>query len=173
MRGPVPTLIIFSGLSGTGKTTIARELAKRVGAVYLRIDSIEQALRDSGAVTNPLNDAGYRSAYALAEENLRLGLTVVADSVNPLKLTRDAWVEVAKRTHARTLEIEVLCSDPKEHRRRVEERIVDIPGLRLPTWDEVVSREYHQWNREHVVIDTAACSVEQSVNIIEGLLIHI
>ena len=171
MTGPVPTLIIFSGLSGTGKTTIARELAKRIGAVYLRIDSIEQALRNSG-VTEPLNDAGYRAAYALAEDNLRLRHTVVADSVNPLQLTRDAWVEVAKRAHSSALEVEVLCSDPAEHRRRVEERLADVPGLRLPTWDEVISREYHKWDRRHVVIDTAACTVEESIRTIENALSH-
>lgn len=39
-------LIIFSGLPGCGKSTIARALAKRLGAVYLRIDTIEQAIRD-------------------------------------------------------------------------------------------------------------------------------
>jgi SpoVK/Ycf46/Vps4 family AAA+-type ATPase len=31
--------IIFCGLPGTGKTTLARELARRLGAVYLRIDT--------------------------------------------------------------------------------------------------------------------------------------
>lgn len=37
-------LIIFGGLPGTGKTTIARELARQTGAMHLRIDSIEQAI---------------------------------------------------------------------------------------------------------------------------------
>jgi predicted kinase len=41
-------LIVFSGLPGVGKTTIARELACSLAAVYLRIDSIEQALRQAG-----------------------------------------------------------------------------------------------------------------------------
>jgi len=163
-------LIIFGGLPATGKTMIARELARQIGAVYLRIDSIEQAMRDSGAVTQPLNDAGYRVGYALAEDNLRLGRTVVADSVNPLSLTRDAWVEAAKRAGVSALEIEVKCSDPSEHRRRVEARTTDISGLRLPSWDEVVSREYHPWNHEHLVIDTADCTVDKSVSMIRGIL---
>ena len=149
---------------------VARELADQIGATYLRIDSIEQAIRDSGAVIQPLNDAGYRVGYAIAEDNLRLGRTVIADSVNPLSLTRDAWVEVAKRAGVSDLEIEVKCSDPKEHQRRVETRTIDIAGLRPPTWEEVIAREYHSWNREHLVIDTADCTVNQCVSMIREIL---
>lgn len=163
-------LIIFGGLPATGKTMIARELARQIGAMHLRIDSIEQALRDSGAVPEPLNDVGYRIGYAIAEDNLRIGRTVVADSVNPLACTRDAWVEVANRARVNAFEIEVQCSDLNQHRRRVETRSSDIPALRLPTWEEVLSREYQPWNREHLVIDTADCTVDKSVRVIRELL---
>jgi predicted kinase len=76
-------LIIFGGLPGVGKTTIGRELARHLIAVHVRIDSIEQAIRASGTVNPSLNDMGYRVGYAVAEDNLRLGRTVIADSVNP------------------------------------------------------------------------------------------
>ena len=159
-------LIVFGGLSGTGKTTIARELARQLGAVHLRIDSIEQALRDYRAGRHSLDDAGYRVAYMVAADNLSIGRMVIADSVNPLPVTRDAWVAVAKRTKTPVVEVEVICSDPEEHRRRTENRVSDIPGLRLPTWQETVSREYHRWDREHLVVDTAQRSVEQSVQML-------
>ena len=160
-------LIIFAGLPASGKTSIARELARRLGALYLRIDSIEQAIRvsriENGGPDAPIYEEGYRVAYALAEDNLCLGLTVVADSVNPLQITRDAWLAVAQRANTPALEVEVICSNPKEHQRRVESRITDVPGLNLPTWHEVQAREYHAWTRDRVQIDTAKLTVEESV----------
>ena len=145
-------LLIFGGLPGVGKTAIAAGLARDIGAVHLRIDSIEQAMRNSGIVVS--GPEGYEVAYAVAEDNLGLGRTVVADSVNPIEVTRAAWRDVAKRAGTRFIEIEVVCSDEAEHRRRVETRTADIPGHILPTWQEVCDREYEPWDVD-VVIDTA------------------
>jgi predicted kinase len=162
-------LIVFAGLPGTGKSTIARSLALEVGAVWLRIDSIEQGIRDAGVVHGSLDDAGYRAAYAVAEDNLRLGLTVVADSVNPWMITRNAWRDAGLRAGVRVVEVEIVCSDVREHRRRVETRSSDIPGLNLPGWDETMSRDYHQWDRERVMIDTAGRSTAECVTLIRSV----
>lgn len=163
-------LIIFGGLPGTGKTVIARELAKQIGATYLRIDSIEQAIRTWASAGTAMDDAGYRVAYALAEDNLRIGRIVVADSVNPIRITRDAWLRVAERCQAQSLEIEVICSDVREHQRRIEERQTDIAGLVLPTWQDVLSREYEPWEGKRVIIDTAKRTIEENVAAIRQML---
>jgi putative hydrolase of HD superfamily len=156
-------LIIVGGLPGVGKTTIARELSRLIGAVHLRIDSVEEALRRARLYEGSLDDAGYRAAYAVAEDNLRVGLTVIADCVNPLELTRAAWRDVAHRAAADLFEVEIQCADADEHRRRVEARTADIEGLRLPTWQEVIEREYHPWTRDPIRIDTSASPSAESV----------
>lgn len=148
-----PSLFIFAGLPGTGKTTLARLLARDLRAVYLRIDTVEQALRDErGDLSGP---EGYVVAYRIAADNLRLGMSVVADSVNPIAVTRRAWRNVAAQAGVGFVEIEVVCSDAQEHRRRVESRVSDIVGHRLPTWHEVETREREPWETTPVVIDTA------------------
>jgi predicted kinase len=153
-------LIALSGLPGTGKTTIARELARELAAVYLRIDSIEQSLRDAGG---PVGGEGYSVAFAVAEDNLRLGRIVVADCVNPWPVTRHDWRAVADRSGVPVLEVEIVCSDVQEHRRRVETRAADIPGHKLPTWQDVIEHDYRAWDSHRTVIDTARLNVEQSV----------
>jgi len=158
-------LITLSGLPGVGKTTIARELARRLSAVHVRVDSIEQALRRAGLV---VEGEGYAVAHAVANDNLRVGRTVVADCVNPWPLTRDEWRAVAEEAGVPLLEVEVVCSDEREHRRRVESRVADIAGHRVPTWREVVERDYRAWDRARLVVDTGRQTTEDSVSVIVG-----
>jgi predicted kinase len=149
-------LIILAGLPGVGKTTIARELALRLVAVHVRIDSLEQAiLKAEGQAGVPMYDAGYRAGYAVAEDNLRLGHTVIADSVNPWPLTRDAWMAVAERAGTSAREVEIVCSDLLEHEHRLTSRAPDPSGGAPLTWQQVLARDYRSWHRDHIVIDSA------------------
>jgi len=156
-----PILHIFSGLPGTGKSTLAQELSKQTGYVYLRVDTVEQALRD--LCNFKVEGEGYRLSYRIAEDNLKLGLSVIADSCNPIELTRSEWSDVAVKSKASFTNIEVVCSDISEHRKRVENRESTIEGLKLPTWKDVENREYHSWCNESLVIDTAGKTVSESV----------
>jgi predicted kinase len=167
MSASAATLYIMSGLPGVGKSTLAQVLAGRVGGFYLRIDTIEQKLRDFGV---DVQGEGYVLSYAIAAENLRLGLSVIADSCNPIEITRSAWRGVAEKCGARYFDIEVVCSDKAEHRRRVEQRPTHIDGLRLPTWQEVEARMYDPWTSKRLIVDTAGRDIVDSVTeLMQGL----
>ncbi len=161
-----PVLFILSGLPASGKSSLARLLALDYGAAWLRIDTIEQALRDLCGF-EPQGE-GYRLAYRIAADNLSSGRSVVADSCNPWEMTRREWNEVARDNGAAAINIEVVCSCRQEHRRRVETRQNEVAGSRLPTWEEVCSREYHPWSVEHITVDTAGRTVEESSEELNG-----
>ena len=114
----MPVLISFSGLPGVGKTTIAKDLAQRIGAVYIRVDEIEAALKRSALQIAFPKDAGYLAACAITRSNLEIGRSVVADTVNPVVASRRLWAETAEKGGGKLFDVEVICSDRKEHRRR-------------------------------------------------------
>ncbi len=119
-------LIVFGGLPGVGKTTLAKSVARELGAVYLRVDTIEHALRFSEMLQAEVGPAGYIVAYRLAEENLRLGRTVVADSVNPLNITRDAWLSVAQMSRYGKIAVESLNVQGMVKNDRLARAISDV-----------------------------------------------
>jgi predicted kinase len=163
-------LIAFAGLPASGKSTIARELARRTGAVWLRIDSMDQAIWASGTAPEDLRDWTYRAGQAVAEDNLRLGRDVIADCVNDWTEAREGWQQAAVRAGADIYWVETVCGDKVEHQRRVETRIVDVPGLKPPDWRAVLAREYHSWDREHLTLNTALLGVDACVEAIVAAL---
>ena len=162
-------LVVFGGLPGTGKTTISRGVAARRSATYLRIDVIEQAIRTSG-VPREVGPAGYVVANALTASNLANNHTVIADCVNPVRESREGWRATAAQARKPLIEVEVICSDPIEHRRRVERRVSEIEGLILPTWRDVLERDYAPWPEPHVIIDTAVLSPAEAIALVERLM---
>lgn len=151
-------LIIIGGAPGTGKTTLSRQLAYALGAVHLRIDTMDQPIM--AVYGDDIADISYRVAHGIARDNLRLGHKVIADCVNAVNITRDPWREVGLGAGVSTVEVEIICSDSTEHRRRVETRISDIPGLKLPTWEDICNRWVDPWPRAPIVIDTAGRAEE-------------
>ena len=132
----------------------------------MRIDTIEQAVIEGSALAQPLGPLGYLVGYAITADQLRNGVSVVADSVNPIAVTRSAWREIGARHLARTVEVEIICSDLDEHRRRAETRTSSIPGLVLPTWQDILEREYEPWAHPPLVIDTAGTDADAAVKIL-------
>lgn len=161
-------LVVFGGLPGTGKTTLATALALRQRASYVRVDAIESALVTTGLVADQasVGPAGYVVANRVALSCLRAGLDVVVDAVNPVEVARQGWRELGAEVGAEVLFVEVVCSDRERHRRQVERRASDLPDWDVPDWQAVVSRDYEPWQGERLVIDNVDDDTEAHLALI-------
>lgn len=148
---------MLSGLPGSGKSAIADQLGRRLPAAVLSVDPIEAAICRCGITQSfETGVAAYEVAAVLAEDQLGLGLSVIADAVNALEIVRSMWRRAAHNTDAPVTVIEVICSDPDLHRSRLANRVRDIDGFPEPTWDEVMAcrDEWEEWTEERLVLDT-------------------
>ena len=162
MSNEKPILFIFSGLPGSGKSTIAQSVSKITKAVYLRIDTIEKGIIE--LCNFNVQGEGYRLAYRIIEDNLKIGNNVISDQCNPINLTRNEFNNIAISNNCKYLNIEIICSNEEEHKKRIDNR--KYP----PTWNEILKRKYDKnygymyyepWEEEHIMIDTYNKSIEE------------
>ncbi|MGW5388352.1 AAA family ATPase [Nocardia sp. NPDC003963] len=161
MADEAARLVVFAGLPGCGKTTLARALADELGATFLRIDTFEAAIV-STLLPFEDNPVGYVAAAWVAEDQLVGGRPVVVDACNNVPAARTIWTDLARESGARLHWVEVICSDTVEHRRRVEAREPDRPGQGNPTWAQVRARRWEPFTEARILIDnrgTAAAHV--------------
>ena len=101
-----PRLLVTSGVVGSGKSTVARALAARIGGIVVRTDAVRKHVAgvpltarsasglDAGIYTPEMGERTYAEAFRIAGELLAAGWSVVIDG---------AFSTAAKRGRARRL----------------------------------------------------------------------
>jgi aminoglycoside phosphotransferase family enzyme/predicted kinase len=116
-----PILIMFVGLMGTGKSTLAAALADSLGAELLRTDVLRDQLSARSDVKAAYGEGRYRAelrtrVYAemlkQAEQRLRAGEAVVLDGAFVQAVPREAILSMGVKQHADVAVIECVC--PRE-----------------------------------------------------------
>ena len=149
------TLVVMSGLPGSGKSRLATALARELGCAVVAVDTIEHGLHQAGVDPDqPVGLAAYAVANQVVAAQLALGHTVVADAVNHHPEARQAWIDLALE-HGHDLRVvEVHCSDEALHRERLETR---EHVLREVPWERVLGlrESWTPWPVPGTVVDTA------------------
>jgi predicted kinase len=154
-----PQLIVFTGLPGTGKSSIAEAVARELSIPVFAKDWLEATLircellpAENGP---PLGSAGYQLLTILAERQLQLGQSVILDSVASTLSIRAEWRALAQTYQAGWRVIECICSGEPAHRDRMKVRQRHIPGWHELDWSDVerVKAYYAPWDEERLILD--------------------
>jgi predicted kinase len=158
-----PTLIVLSGLPGSGKSVLAESLSRALAVPIFSIDPIEAAMWRAGLAKAQTGVAAYEVAQALADEHLRLRHSAIVDAVNPVEAPRAKWRNLAAKHRVSLKVIECVCSDETMHRQRIEGRVRSIAGTHELTWASLLQRraEYEAWTDPRLVLDTSRTSPAQ------------
>jgi predicted kinase len=156
-----PTLVIFSGLPGTGKSTLADRLARERRWPLLRIDDV------AGKV--PM-DADYHFwdekilvLLTIVEEQLKLGVSVIADSVF-MGTDRIHAQEISQAHEAIFRPVYCFVSDEKLWEQRVNERIDIAQDVDVADWGQIQHQRqwFAPWESGTGLFIDAVDSVEQN-----------
>ncbi len=169
-------LIIFTGLPGTGKSSLAEAVGRQLGIPVFAKDWLEATLIRCGlgqdeVNTQALGYAGYELLTTLALRQLTFGQSAILDSVASVERIREQWRGLAAEYGAGWHVLECICSDESLQRRRLEKRERGIPGWYELTWAEVerVRGYYEPWKENRLVVDTVKPLAEN----IEVILAHL
>lgn len=151
-------VIVFTGLPGTGKSTLAERLASDSGVPAFAGDWLLGALtpyRVLGGLEREafigLHDNLLRT---LITRQLLLAQSAIADCVANDALAAD-WRELAASHGARFHVVECVCSDTALHRARLTSRVRGIPGRHEVDWAHVerMREEYPPLTVDRLVVD--------------------
>jgi predicted kinase len=136
-------LVVVSGYTGSGKSTIAAAVADSIGATVVSFDWLMSALRSVpevwAATELPVErqrSVGWLLMGRVAEQQLRRGASCVLDLVARQPAIA-SWHELARQYDARFTVVECCCSDIEQHLARVSGRRRDIPGWYELSCDDV------------------------------------
>lgn len=128
------TLTIFSGLPGTGKSTLAHRLAQQLRWPLISIDDVTGEIPENAGI--PFWDSRVAVLLRVTEVQLQLGLSVVVDSVFMNK-DRNHAQELARKSGARFRPIYVFMSDDEIWKQRVMERYEEMQNPEVASWERI------------------------------------
>jgi predicted kinase len=161
---PVPArargsrLIVFSGVPGSGKSTVAEATGAALGIPVFAVDWLLGALTPFGGYH--LDESwgmGAELLTTLALRQLRLGQSAILDYPLEEPAVRDRWRSLAARAASDFRVIVCVCPDEEEHKRRLAGRKRGIPGWHEGgDWANVQRRlaEFPPWAEDVLTVDT-------------------
>ena len=156
------SLVIFSGLPGTGKSSLASRLAHKLRWPLLCLDDL--VVRVPAKVDSHFWDTQILSLLSLTEAQLKLGLSVLVDSVF-MGMDRLHAQELTRRYDASFRPVYCYISDDRLWQQRVTRRFDALQNQQaVATWEDIQrQREFFRpWEADTALFMDAAKPLDQN-----------
>ena len=115
-------LVQMAGHAGSGKSTIARQLAEGTGAAVLDLDTIKSSLLEAGLDWDSSSRGSYAAIYALVDDLLSINRARVIVDTPSYWAETNARLTAAADTHGAAYVFVECVADQSVRARRLEER---------------------------------------------------
>jgi predicted kinase len=170
-RGAGARLIVFSGLPGTGKSTLAETAGRQLRVPVFAVDWLLGSLTPFGGYhLDDLLGIGAEMLTTLAFRQLELGQSAILDFPAEDLATRTRWQSLAHAAGAQFRVVVCTCSDRELHRTRLEHRERGIPGWHEGgNWANIERRlaEFPPWTGEVLTIDAVQPLAQNLATVLE------
>ena len=146
-------LIIVCGLQGTGKSTIAKNIAKKTHSILLRTDIIRRELFKAPKYTEDEKQKTYQAMFSRAHELLQKHKNIVLDATFAKQENRSRAKKIAEIAKARFLIVEVIC-DENIVKRRMKKRLGDASRAQFEQHLEY-KKLFDPIQEEHIIINNS------------------
>ena len=155
------TLVIFSGLPGTGKSTLANRLARELHWPLLCIDDVIGEVPENAGI--PFWDSKVAILLRLTQVQLELGLSMIVDSVF-MNMDRNHAQELSRKYNVRFLPIYIYISDDKVWKQRVTARFDEMNNKGVATWERIQHQRerFRDWEPDTALFIDSIDPVDQN-----------
>lgn len=181
-----PTMILISGLMGSGKSVMAKNIGSYLDAKIVRMDVVrKEMLRiapterhyeefGGGIYSEKVSEDAYKLALSMAAKELEEGRSVIIDASFKRSGERLKAKETAARTGADFFVIECGCPD-SEIERRLKRRMSNTKEPSDGRWEifQAQKRDFEPITEipegSHIVVDTSKEREKSAMEVLRGI----
>ncbi|MBI3287121.1 MAG: ATP-binding protein [Chloroflexi bacterium] len=149
-----PSLLMFCGLPGTGKSYFARRLAERAGFAIVESDRVRKVLFSNPTYSTQESQGVHRLCHALLARLLAKGFRVIYDATNLIEFHREFVYLLAERAGAKLVIVRTWAPEEVVRQRLMGRPADDYSDADWNVYQALTQTE-QPIRRPHLVVDTS------------------